>query len=202
MSNPEFMETTILRPTIPLETGERPYKPEHLDKMARNAVEVLIQTYKVEGRSLNLYVPPGDDIYQRKVGGTKTKPVLLGMFSPNGNPLYIPTDQSLIMFRTFPAFVIPLFTSHLRVKNFTRKLMEYNCVIPDPSVLPTPYNHQMNHDIQANRIVVNPIPEFVLSAYMCIGIGSDGRFTMTTIYYFEEDRDISDPFSKFVLDRR
>lgn len=158
-----------------------------LDAISFASVIKLKQIYQVERRTLGLYVPKEDMEFQEKHGGTDKRPVLVGMVGKSNTPLLIPADRSLIMFRNLPEFVIPLFTSRERLKKFKSQLKARGCVIPEHRVKTFVLNPGIYRQLKNGEVIINPIPEFCLTAYMIFSIEMDGSAGITMAGFHEED---------------
>ena len=203
MSNQPLQDVLVWRPVVDMESGSESYGTFYkYHRIASKSVNTLIKVYKVEGRSLKMHMPAEDMKDQKEWGGSKSKPVLFLMVSPNGLPLVIPSDRSLKMFRNLPDFVAPVFTSKSRIENFIDRLIARKCKIPEHEIKTSLYTPEIKQDIQANRVVVNPIPEFVLSTFMVIAINPDGEKGLAIWEFKEEDLHEGDAFEKFFHERQ
>lgn len=141
---------------------------------------VVQQVYVLGGRPLGLHLPLEDRSFQVQHGGTPDAPVLVGAFTADGRPIMFPRDLAFPMFDRMPEFVAALFTSEQKAIALLSRLEESGCLLPAHELRLTSCDYRTKRLIERGLAVVNPLPEFFLTAFIVMEL-VDGAASPTTV---------------------
>jgi hypothetical protein len=173
---------------------------EFCHETANRSLTTLRKAFSEDPNFMRFKIPKEDMYFQFDNGGTQSNPILIGMFYLDQYPIVVPSDRTLEQSREFKPFVIPLFTSISRLTHFWNILVEYGGFIPkERTQRIVPITNEIWRGIEGGNIVINPIPELVLTAYQVIKL-VNGKVEFILVYIEPEKKPSS--FASFFNRRK
>ena len=95
------------------------------------------------------------------------------------------------IFADYEPFLIPVFTSIARAKNFFEEIESFGCKIlnkgsKDNEFHLFKYNYKFQNIIKEKKVIINPPPEFVLTSILCMYVSDDGSARLDLFVYKED----------------